>query len=247
LGINPNINIKKWLSAWTFLGIAHQESDSFGANSFASNSYNLRADAGPYSGGYAPRAFFGGFTAKPGWDIELNVFAAVRSHNYFNITTGQDNNGDTIYNDRPAFATDLTRSSVVRTKFGNFDTNPIAGQTIIPYDYGNAPGQEYTELNFTKNFRFGPRPEAPGPPPGAAAPPDAPAPGKPVAKADLPPPRYRLLFAASADNALNHPNPAAPIGVLTSPQFGKSIALANFFGGNPAANRILTFRSAFFF
>ena len=76
--------------------------------------------------------------------------------NPFNITTGQDNNGDTIFNDRPSFATDLTRPSVVRTAYGNFDTSPIAGQTIIPINYGHGPGFFLVNLNLGRSFSFGP-------------------------------------------------------------------------------------------
>jgi hypothetical protein len=237
LGINPNFDISKRLSMWAFVGISHAESDAFGATSFASNSHDLGADAGPYAG-YSPRQLYSGIDAKPGWDTSLSYFMAVRSHTYFNITTGADNNGDSIYNDRPSFATAATpAASLVKTAYGNFDINPQPGETIIPINYGNAPGLVYTELYFNKNFRWGPRPSAP----------DAPATAKPVAKADLPPPRYRLQFGIGADNLLNHVNRAAPVGVLTSPEFGQSISLNSSFTGNPAANRSVLLRTAFFF
>ena len=246
LGFNPSLNLTKKLSLWAWGGFSHQDSDAFGANSFASNSYHLAADKGPFAGGYSPRQLFTGFNAEPGWDVEINGFVALTGHTYFDITTGQDNNADTIYNDRPAFATDLTRNSVVKTAFGNFDTSPVAGQTIIPINYGNAPGLAYTELYASKGFHFGPRP--PAPPTPAAKPGDAAAtPAKPVAKADLPPQRYRLQIGMGIDNVFNHVNPGPPIGVLTSPYFGKSTTLTSFFDANPAANRVIRFRSAFYF
>jgi hypothetical protein len=250
LSFNPNVNLGKKFSTGMYASISHQDADAFGPTSFASNSYNLAADKGPFAGGYSPRQLFAWANEEPGWGTQINFFVALSGHGYFNITTGQDNNGDTIYNDRPAFATDLTRSSVVKTAFGNFDTNPIAGQTIIPINYGNAPGMVYTELYASKSLRFGPRPPAPPAPtakPADAAAATPAAPAKPVVKADLPPPRYRLQFGAGIDNLFNHVNPGTPIGVLTSPYFGKSTTLTSFFGGNPAANRTITFRSAFYF
>ena len=244
LGFNPNINVSKRLSMWAFAGIQHQESDAFGATSFVSNSHNLSADAGPFTG-YYPRQLFAGFNAKPGWDTQLNYFMAVRSHTYFNITTGADNNSDSIYNDRPAFATAATpAASLVKTAYGNFDINPQPGETIIPVNYGNAPGMVYTEMYFNKNFRWGPRPPAPVAPPAAGG---TTTPAKPVAKEDLPPPRYRLQIGIGADNLLNHFNRAAPVGILTSPEFGQSISLNYAFTGNPAANRSVLLRTAFFF
>jgi hypothetical protein len=252
-GVNPNLNFGKKLSIWAFAVVGHQESDTNGAGSFASNSYNVGADAGTISG-FSPRQLYSGINARPGWDTAINVFFGARSTTNFNITTGLDNNGDTIYNDRPAFATDLTRASVVKTAYGNFDTNPLPGQTIIPINYGRAPGMVYTEIYFNKNFRFGPRPPAPPPPPATAAAPGttpaAPAPKTPpgpVKKADLPPPRYRLEFGFGADNVFNHVNPGPPVGVLSSPLFGHSISLNSGFSNNTAANRAITLRTAFSF
>jgi hypothetical protein len=240
LGVNPNINLGKKLSLFAFLGIGHQETDTSGAGSFASNSYNLRADAGTPLG-YSPRQLYTGFNAHPFWDTSFNMFFAARSHSNFNITTGEDNNGDTIYNDRPAFATDLTRTSVVRTAYGNFDTNPLPGQTIIPINYGKAPGVVYLELYFNKNFRFGPRPPATPPAAGATAPPG------PIKKADLPLPRYNFQVGIGADNLFNHVNPGAPVGVLSSPFFGQSISLNLPFTNSTSSNRFVTLRSAFYF
>jgi hypothetical protein len=182
---------------------------------------------------------FLGAHVRPGWGVTLDMFVAARAHSYFNITTGQDNNGDSIYNDRPAFATDLTRSSVVKTAYGNFDTDPLPGQTIIPMNYGKAPGMALTMLALNKDFTFGPRAAMPSPPAGQTAKPT----GK---KAELPPQRYRLEFSVWADNVLNHVNPGPPVGVLSSPLFGRSISL-NGFSQNTAANRTLTLRAAFFF
>ena len=46
--------------------------------------------------------------------------------------------------------------------------------------------------------------------------------------------QYNLTLTASIRNALNNVNPATPIGNLSSPFFGKSIAL-NTFGPLPGA------------
>jgi hypothetical protein len=233
MNINGNLNLAKWLSAWATLSIDHDESDTSGSESFPSNSYNPGADMGAYNG-FASRKLFLGMNAHPGWDTVINLFFGARSHSYFNITTGQDNNDDSIYNDRPAFATDLSRPSVVRTSYGNFDTEPLPDQTIIPINYGHAPAFTYTELYASKDIHFGPRPAAP-------------ANTGPAGKAQLPPPRYRLQLGIEADNVLNLVNPGPPVGILTSPFFGKSISLNAPFTNNTAANRAVTLRAAFFF
>ena len=173
-----------------------------------------------------------------GHDLALNLFFAARSQSNFDITTGADNNGDSIYNDRPAFATDLTRASVVRSSFGNFDISPLPGQTIIPRNYGRAPDFKTLELFANKEFRFGPRPASPAPPAGPA-----PTPGVPTA----PPRPYRFQLGISVDNLFNFNNPGPPVGVATSPFFGKSISLNAPFTNNTAANRSLTLRGALYF
>jgi hypothetical protein len=236
---NAILNAGKRMSLWAFAVASHVEGDAFGPDSFATNSYDLRADRGPYPGS-SPGQFFAGTNTHPGWDTTVSLFAGARAHSYFNITTGQDNNGDSIYNDRPAFATDLTRSSVVRTRYGNFDTDPMPGQTIVPMNYAQAPGVAVVMLSASKDFHFGPRAAAPLPPAGHA-------PAKPGEKAVLPPPRYRLQVGVWVDNLLNHVNPGPPVGVLTSPLFGKSISLNPIFTGNSAANRTLTLHAAFYF
>jgi hypothetical protein len=238
MNINANLNAATWLSLWAAASIDHDESDTSGADSFPSNSYNPGADMGAYNG-FASRKLYSGVRAQPGWDTGINLFFAARSHSYFNITTGQDNNGDSIYNDRPAFATDLTRPSVVETAFGNFDTDPLPNQTIIPYNYGHAPAFAFLEMEATKDFHLGPRAAAHAQPSGNAA--------GPQTKAPLPPRPYRLQLGIAADNVLNAVNPGTPVGVLTSQFFGKSISLNTPFTNNTAANRAITLRAAFFF
>ncbi len=74
------------------------------------------------------------------WGVHAGAFLAARGGAPFNIPTGQDNNGDTIYNDRPSFATAASNpADVVSTRFGNFDTVPQPGETIVPVNYGDSP------------------------------------------------------------------------------------------------------------
>ncbi len=233
LWINVDLNPTKRLSVWGFSNLQQREGDTSGSGSFPSNQYNLAQDYGRsainniffvtgtwYNG---PKGFNGGLF--------------LRSHSAipFNITTGTDLNGDTIFNDRPAFATDLTRASVVRTRYGNFDTAPIAGQTIIPVNYGSSPAFATLNVFFAKEFRFGPRPTAEAPPPGQPA------------SSHKPDPRYNLRFSLEAQNVTNHTNASVPVGILNSPFFGKSLSLAETYSGITAANRILTLRGNFSF
>ncbi len=61
--------------------------------------------------------------------------------------------------------------------------------------------------------------------------------------------RYNLTLSVSARNILNHTNAGAPIGNLTSPFFGESIATAGGFGPDraQAGNRRMEFQLRFSF
>ena len=61
------------------------------------------------------------------------------------------------------------------------------------------------------------------------------------------PRRYSLTFAAMARNIFNAVNLAQPVGVLESPIFGKSTALAGGFFSSPAANRTIDLQMSFNF
>ena len=59
--------------------------------------------------------------------------------------------------------------------------------------------------------------------------------------------RYNLTFSVNARNVLNKVNAAAPIGVLSSPDFGKSISLAGGPFSSAAANRKIELQAMFNF
>jgi len=58
------------------------------------------------------------------WGVRLSPFITARSGAPFNITTGTDLNGDTIFNDRPAFATPGQSGAIV-TPWGTFNPIPL--------------------------------------------------------------------------------------------------------------------------
>lgn len=201
------------------------EADTAGIGSFPSNSYDLRQDYGRSSSDTRNRLYFGGYWTL--WrGFEVDPMLMYQSSEPFNIVVGQDLNGDTQFNDRPTFATDLSRPSVVHTQWGVFDTNPIAGQKVIPINYGKGPDSLQFNLRFNKVFKFGP--VLPQPAIVASA--------KTKPKKTPAQRKYTLYLGVSSDNVLNHTNLAPPVGVLGSPLFGKSTALSGAFGSG-SANR----------
>lgn len=79
----------------------NQESDSDGPFSLPADSYDLAGEWGPVTG--VPRHSFSGMFSTPLiQNMRLSLSGGVRSGTPYNITTGQDDNGDTVFNDRPA-------------------------------------------------------------------------------------------------------------------------------------------------
>ena len=133
--------------------LSKTNSDSDGG--FPADPYDLSGEYGRASNDVRHRfTLFGSFRAP--WGVSLSPLLQVSSGSPFNITIGRDLNGDTLFTERPAFATDLTKPGVVITKFGAFDTNPAAGAQIIPRNFGQGPGLVIANLRVSKTFGFGP-------------------------------------------------------------------------------------------
>ncbi|HEY0080705.1 MAG TPA: carboxypeptidase regulatory-like domain-containing protein [Pyrinomonadaceae bacterium] len=126
------------------------------AQCLPADSYNVAADYGRVSFFPRHRFVFGGTLGIPQLKLSINPFIVASTGQFFNITTGIDNNGDRIFRDRPAFADAQTRPEDLRsTPYGNFDINPKPGQTIIPRNYGEGPGFFSVNLGISRTFGFG--------------------------------------------------------------------------------------------
>ena len=204
--INARVSPKLSFSGSYILNKASSDTD--GAGTFAADPYNLQPEYGRAGFDIRHRVQLNGVVSMP-WGVRLSPFLVATSGRPFNITVGRDLNGDTLFTDRPVFATDLTRSSVRQTMFGAFDLAPAAGQIPIPRNYGNGPAQVSVNLRVAKVFKLGQ--EAKG-------------------KRDP----MELTVTALSRNLLNHPNLALPVGNLSSPLFGESTALVSGGGGNSA-------------
>ncbi len=220
-------------------------------------SYDFSSEYGTASSDIRHNFVIGGSYTLP-WKIRLNPFVIMSSGSPFNITTGLDNNRDANFNtDRPSFATDLTRPTVRRTAFGDFDIDPIAGQTIIPKNYGRNPATYNINLNIGRTFGFGGKkatqptqptngqtggrqPSAGGGIPGMGGIPGGGRDGGGGNRGggmggmfggggDASKP-YNLSLGINIQNLLNTNNQGARVGNLSSTVFGKSTSTAGGFG-----------------
>jgi len=211
----------------------HSNSNTGGPSSFPLNQYDLHVDYGRATDDIRNRFYLGGLITLP-LKLQLNPFLVTQSNAPFNITIGQDLNGDSQFNDRPAFATDLSRPSVYHTKWGTFDADPQPGQKIIPINYGTGPDLVMLNLGLTRNIGFGPAlAEQPAPTPVT--------PGKKAPKTAIAR-RYTMNLGIQAQNIFNNVNGGTPVGVLGSPLFGESTNLSTTQFSNSQANRIIYLR-----
>lgn len=228
LSINLVSRLRSSMMFWATYVLSKAEDDTDGAEAFPAYSYDLRSEMGRSSLDARHSFYLGGWISAP-FGINLSPLVFLRSGLPFNITVGRDINGDSLYTERPAFATDLSRPSVVLTRYGAFDLNPMPGQTIIPRNYGNGPAYFSANLGISRSFSFGQEksgsnnhPQKNGPLGGWLS-------SRP----------YSLTVSVQIENLFNHTNPALPVGNLSSPLFGLSTSSAGAygFGNNPAGNR----------
>ncbi|MBS1856481.1 MAG: TonB-dependent receptor [Acidobacteria bacterium] len=260
--VNWNSRVTRRVSLLGYYAWGKAYSDSDGPGSFPANSYNLAGEYARAGFDARHRVMLGGSIVAP-YGLMLSPLVTASSGLPFNITAGQDLNGDSIFNDRPAWAAGPSGPGTVRTAYGTFDTAPAAGQSMIPRNLGNGPRQIVVNLRATRSFGFGESADGaaaasggehhgggghgPGGPGGAGP---GLAPGAHVddhgrGSSDR---RYTLTFSLAARNLLNTVNLAPPVGNLSSPLFGTSVATAGGRrGGGAGANRILEMSVRFSF
>jgi hypothetical protein len=214
-------------------------SDTDGANTFPAYPYDLSTEYGRSIFDIRHRFFLSSSAALPG-GIQLSSLVVASSGRPFNITTGNDTNGDTVFADRPAFATDLGEPGVVVTPFGSFDVTPSPGDKIVPRNYARGPSFFVVSLRASKTIRFAGFGKNSSALQRTTAGQNA---RKPSEK------RYGLSVSLQVWNLFNHTNLNTPFGNISSPLFGRSNSLAGNFGaGDPlSGNRVIEVQTRFSF
>ncbi|HJQ23798.1 MAG TPA: TonB-dependent receptor [Blastocatellia bacterium] len=220
--LRTNLNSRVTLFSNYILSSTHSDTD--GAYTAPANSYDLADEYGRASFDQRHRFFVGGSVSLP-WQMRLSPYLFASSGRPFNITTGRDNNLDTLFTDRPAFASPTDPGAII-TPFGVFNPNPGPDDPIIPRNFGEGPGQLTLNLSFSKTFGFGPPPKSQagnrnrrqnrggGGRAGGGG-----FGGGDDSWVDSNH-RYNLTFSVNAQNVINHTNLAGINGILTSPLFG---------------------------
>lgn len=198
--------------------------------------------------------------------FRISPFMIFNSGSPYNVTAGQDLSNNSLFNDRPAFAPNVTGACLSPTAACHYFV-PSSSYSPIPINYLTGPNHFTLNLRLAKTFGFGREvggknatqnngPGPGGPPPGGGGGHGGGGPGGggfghggggfggmgPASNR-----RYSLTFSVNARNILNHVNAATPIGTLTSSHFGQSINLAGGPFSSQAANRKIEVQAMFSF
>jgi len=241
--VNVNSHLNTAFSLFAYYALNYARSTADGSGSFPANPYNIAADYGRAASDVRDRFQMGGSVVTK-WNLRFSPFVTVRSGVPFNIVTGQDSNGDSIFNDRPALATNANCADTkdyACTRYGNFLLNPGPNTPVIPRNYGTGPGYFAINLRLSRTWGFG---EA-----NTSQASTIPNPASPVFGKSSTGRKYNLNVSVEARNLLNTVDPATPINFLDSARFGQSTGLAGGYGpaGATANNRRVTLGIRFSF
>src|SRR5262245_55765157 len=129
-------------------------SDTDGVATFPAKPYDLTGEYGPAATDARHRfSLNGSFNTK--WNMRLSPFVIVDSGPPFDITTGRDLYGTTLFNGRPGIPNDPNKPGLIRTSYGLLDPNPTTDERILPRNYGRGPGSVTLNLRLTKTLEFG--------------------------------------------------------------------------------------------
>jgi len=202
LNVGWNLMKMEWHRLFLFANytLSTARTNTTGAFSLPASGDNLEAEWGPSSGDSRHR-ISGSINIQPIANFSVSLNASYRTATPYNVTTGRDDNGDGVFNDRP--------EGVSRNSARGADSFDLSGRLSYGFAFGprrpagGGGGGTQTVVAIGSGGGGGGAVMAGGFAGGAS---------------DR---RFRLDFYVSAQNILNRTNYTSYSGVLTSPLFGQ--------------------------
>jgi hypothetical protein len=222
---NVNAKLNSGLSLFGFYVFNRAHSNTDGVGTFPANPYSFAGEYGPAATDVHHRVTIGG-SINLKWAVRISPFVVMQSGAPFDLTTGNDPFGTTLFNARPGIPADPSQSGLIRTSYGLLDPNPTAGERLVPRNFGRGPGQYNVNIRIAKVIGFGKERGASGvnaSSSGASGNPMQAATGRGLGGligAPTTAHRFNVSIGLSIRNLLNHTNPGPIIGNITSPYFG---------------------------
>lgn len=242
---NFNIRMGAALSLFGYYTLSYANANAVqgdrGGSSFPMNQYDLGQSYGPAPWVTRNRFFVGGSFGLP-MGFSLSPFLVASAGRPYNVTAGQDLNGDSIFNDRPYFVS----APCVTCAATDFTATQAAGTLLVPPNYLTGPGQFSMNARISKTFGFGKEVEGGGGGGGGHHHHRRGGLGgrglssgggrRFGGSSDR---RYTLELGVMAHNVFNKVNYGTPEGNISSGNFGRSLSLAGGFFNNQSANRMI--------
>ena len=153
---NFNIRAGAKLSLFGYYSLNYANSDTSGAGSFPSDQYDIGLDYGRASFDIRHRVFMGGTIGLPR-GFRVSPFMIFNSGSPYNVTVGQPLSNDSLFNDRPGFAPNVTGACLSPTQACHYlIPTPSNIPASIPINYLTGPNHFTLNLRLAKTFGFGP-------------------------------------------------------------------------------------------
>jgi len=264
--VNVNSRVNRSLSLTGSYMYNRAMSNTDGLGTFPANPYSMAGEYGPAATDIHHRVSLAGtITAK--WGIRFNPLLTANTGPPFDITSGRDLYGDTLFNGRPGIATDPKKPGVIATAYGLLDPNPTPSEKLLPRNFGRGPGQIMLNMRIGRTFGFGASresgsasagpagggPGGGGPGGGGRGTPSSPfemGGGRQGGAGGSSGRRYSFTISMQIRDITNHNNPGPIIGNVTSPLFGQANQPAGSGNGvfsESANNRRLELQTRFTF
>ena len=203
VGMNMNLPARRTM-VFANCAFIRQRNDADGAFSLPANSHDLAGEWGPATG--VPGFVASSMLSTTVWkNIRMSLSATMQGGPPYTVTTGRDDNGDTVFNDRP----EGVRRNSARAK-GTWD---VGARLSYAFGFGRretaAGGGSHGPVTIVQRVGGGGTDGLMSALGGASG-----AENK----------RLRIELFASAQNLFNRVNAVGYSGVMTSPFFGQPTA-----------------------
>ena len=243
--VNGNVQAARWLSLFGYYSLNSAHGDTSGNGSFITTPGHIAQDYGRTTFSVRNRIFLAGSITLPKY-IQFSPFVIGQSGNPYNVTTGSDNNGDSIFNDRPDIVSSAAANgSTVKTiaGCGTFaQPGVVAGASVAPINACTGPTLFTLNFRLTKTIGFGPSTAtnrsggdgsgsggggsgSHGTHSGGSRSGGSGGPGFGGGGGSNTGRRYNLAFGLQVQNLFGNEDLATPQGALSSTDFGKSTQL----------------------
>ena len=253
--INGRANLRR-MTLFGFYSINIADANTSGSNFIPTSNTNPATDYGRAT--FANRQFgvFGGSIQLP-YAFTASPFIIAKAGTPYNITSGLDPYGSSVYNTRPYFVNNSSGNCTSAASFSG--TNP-GGLASVPINYCTSPANATINLRIARVFGFGEKTGGAtpsgnsgsrgrgGPGGGGRGGPGGGFGGGPMGMGGGGSGhRYTLTLGAQASNLFNMVPYATPTSSLSSPRFGQFTALSPFPFSNGTAVRSITLQASFNF